>query len=219
MPSTVRLRVATIDDAALLAELGARLFAQTFGAANTPEDMEAYLAGAFSPETQAAELAEPDRMTWIAEDAAGVPIGYVVLIRNAGVDSVVAERPAELRRIYVDLSATPQGVIPRSNATKDPSVAEEETSSPRREGVLRLRSATPQDDAVDTGSPKPGALLMNRCIQQAREWGCDVIWLAVWEENPRAIRFYEKNGFQKVGVKDFRLGSDVQHDFVMARNL
>jgi GNAT superfamily N-acetyltransferase len=64
-----------------------------------------------------------------------------------------------------------------------------------------------------------GALLLDRCVEQAREWGCDVIWLAVWERNPRAIRFYEKHGFVAVGRKEFRLGRDVQHDFVMARNL
>jgi ribosomal protein S18 acetylase RimI-like enzyme len=60
---------------------------------------------------------------------------------------------------------------------------------------------------------------MDRCLDQARQWGCDVIWLAVWEENPRAIRFYEKHGFQKAGVKTFQLGAELQHDFVMARNL
>jgi GNAT superfamily N-acetyltransferase len=179
---TVQLRVATIGDAALLAELGARLFAQTFGGANTPEDMAAYLESAFSRERQAAELAEADRMTWIAEDAAGNAVGYAVLIRGVRFETVNAERPAEVRRIYVDLSAPAAG-------------------------------------AAQLGGPRPSALLMNRCVEQAREWGCDVIWLAVWEENPRAIRFYEKNGFQKVGVKDFQLGTDLQHDFVMARNL
>jgi ribosomal protein S18 acetylase RimI-like enzyme len=46
-----------------------------------------------------------------------------------------------------------------------------------------------------------------------------VIWLAVWENNPRAMRFYEKNGFRVAGKTLFRLGGDIQHDFVMARNL
>jgi ribosomal protein S18 acetylase RimI-like enzyme len=38
-------------------------------------------------------------------------------------------------------------------------------------------------------------------------------------ENAKAIRFYEKAGFRKVGTKSFRLGSTVEHDFVMERPL
>ena len=64
-----------------------------------------------------------------------------------------------------------------------------------------------------------GELLMNACVRQAVEWGSDVLWLAVWERNPRAIAFYEKSGFRKVGLQTFQLGSDAQHDFVMARFL
>ncbi len=64
-----------------------------------------------------------------------------------------------------------------------------------------------------------GRLLMEACIEQARAWGSDVIWLAVWERNPRAIAFYEKHGFRQMGRKTFQLGNDLQHDFVMARNL
>ena len=55
------IRQATASDAALMAELGARTFSETFAADNTPEDMAAYLAASFSPEQQAAELADPAR--------------------------------------------------------------------------------------------------------------------------------------------------------------
>jgi ribosomal protein S18 acetylase RimI-like enzyme len=41
----------------------------------------------------------------------------------------------------------------------------------------------------------------------------------VWEKNPRAIAFYEKKGFRKVGRQTFLLGKDVQHDLVMALSL
>jgi ribosomal protein S18 acetylase RimI-like enzyme len=64
-----------------------------------------------------------------------------------------------------------------------------------------------------------GDTLMRACVEQARVWGCDVIWLAVWQRNPRAIAFYEKNGFQRVGVKTFQLGADTQHDYVMVKNI
>jgi ribosomal protein S18 acetylase RimI-like enzyme len=45
----------------------------------------------------------------------------------------------------------------------------------------------------------------------------DELWLAVWEHNARAIRFYQKHGFVRVGEQPFRLGVDVQTDWVLAR--
>jgi ribosomal protein S18 acetylase RimI-like enzyme len=60
---------------------------------------------------------------------------------------------------------------------------------------------------------------MRACVEQARAWHCDVLWLGVWEHNPRAIAFYEKQGFRKVGRHTFMVGSDVQYDDVMARPL
>ena len=51
------------------------------------------------------------------------------------------------------------------------------------------------------------------------ERGCDVVWLGVWERNPRAISFYRKVGFAEVGEHVFQLGSDPQRDVVMALTL
>jgi ribosomal protein S18 acetylase RimI-like enzyme len=64
-----------------------------------------------------------------------------------------------------------------------------------------------------------GQTLMDACIGRARDEGCDVMWLGVWEYNPRAQRFYEKNGFHYVGSHTFLLGSDPQTDLLMQREL
>jgi ribosomal protein S18 acetylase RimI-like enzyme len=64
-----------------------------------------------------------------------------------------------------------------------------------------------------------GQRLMDECFQRAAAAGCDVIWLGVWEYNPRARRFYEKNGFAEVGSHTFLLGSDPQTDLLMQRHL
>ena len=64
-----------------------------------------------------------------------------------------------------------------------------------------------------------GQRLMDACLDRSREHGCDVIWLGVWEFNPRAQRFYEKNGFRVVGTHVFQLGSDPQTDILMQREL
>lgn len=59
--------------------------------------------------------------------------------------------------------------------------------------------------------------LMRACVQQLAEHQSDVVWLGVWERNPRAIAFYKKFGFTEVGEHGFRVGSDLQRDVVMAR--
>jgi diamine N-acetyltransferase len=64
-----------------------------------------------------------------------------------------------------------------------------------------------------------GQDLMNACFDLARELDRDVMWLGVWEYNPRAQRFYEKNGFRVVGSHVFQLGDDPQTDLLMQKEL
>lgn len=61
--------------------------------------------------------------------------------------------------------------------------------------------------------------LMNAVLDAARARGAKTLWLGVWERNPRAVAFYEKYGFTRVGEHSFILGSDVQTDWVLARPL
>jgi diamine N-acetyltransferase len=61
------------------------------------------------------------------------------------------------------------------------------------------------------------AELMHASLAAAAEAGGRGVWLGVNSQNARAIRFYEKSGFRKVGSKSFRLGSTVEHDFVLER--
>lgn len=64
-----------------------------------------------------------------------------------------------------------------------------------------------------------GQALMDACFESAKDKGCDVMWLGVWEFNPRARRFYEKHGFYEVGKHTFQLGSDPQTDLLMQKEL
>jgi ribosomal protein S18 acetylase RimI-like enzyme len=63
------------------------------------------------------------------------------------------------------------------------------------------------------------AELMQASLQAAGAAGGAGVWLGVNSQNARAIRFYEKSGFRKVGSKSFRLGTTVEHDFVLERAL
>lgn len=66
---------------------------------------------------------------------------------------------------------------------------------------------------------KIGQLLYERAIQTANEAKVDYVWLGVWEKNPRAIRFYEKNGFSEFDRHIFKLGNDEQTDIMMKLTL
>ena len=52
---------------------------------------------------------------------------------------------------------------------------------------------------------------------EARNNACDVLWLAVWEINDRAIAFYHKCDFRIIGRQGFPIGNEVQSDHVMAK--
>jgi ribosomal protein S18 acetylase RimI-like enzyme len=60
---------------------------------------------------------------------------------------------------------------------------------------------------------------MDASLAAAREAGAAGMWLGVNNENVRANRFYEKSGFEIVGMKKFRLGDVDEEDFVRERAL
>ncbi|MBX3291673.1 MAG: GNAT family N-acetyltransferase [Acidobacteria bacterium] len=175
MSNEIVIRSASVNDAAMLAELAYVTFWDAFHEhpANRPEDMAAYMATAFSEQQVARELADERNIFFIAE-LDGEPAGYAKLIIGATEDDIHAVRPIELARLYSHQKFLGKGV---------------------------------------------GQALMDECFSKARELGCDVMWLGVWEFNPRARRFYEKNGFQFCGTHIFQLGSDPQTDLLMRKDL
>lgn len=100
MDTNLLIRRASLEDAALLAELGARTFTETFAEINTPEDMAAYLAAAFTTEQLEAELRDP-ASTFLIAEADGVPAGYAKLYAGQPEACIVGPRPVELVRLYV----------------------------------------------------------------------------------------------------------------------
>jgi diamine N-acetyltransferase len=64
-----------------------------------------------------------------------------------------------------------------------------------------------------------GSQLMSACLGEAEREACNVVRLAVWEENLRAIDFYRKWGFTEAGKQIFHLGDEVQRDLTMIRSM
>lgn len=64
-----------------------------------------------------------------------------------------------------------------------------------------------------------GQQLCEKALEIAVQKEVEYVWLGVWEKNPRAIRFYEKNGFLATGKHVFKLGDDEQTDIIMKREI
>jgi len=167
------IRHATLEDAALLAQISAETFFDAFAADNTPENISFYVSSAFSPEIQANELADPASIFLIAE-IDGEATGYARLKEGNANPDVPGSRPVELVRFYARTRWIGKGV---------------------------------------------GPALMQKCLEQASQQGYDMIWLGVWERNPRAIAFYQKWGFVQVGTHIFQMGDEPQMDWVMQRKI
>jgi ribosomal protein S18 acetylase RimI-like enzyme len=103
------VRPAGVPDAPWLADLAERTFRETYSAHNTPEDMEQYVADHFGAALQAAELADPRLITLVAE-VRGHPAGYTQLGHGPAPSCVLADKPLEIIRFYVDRPWHGQGV-------------------------------------------------------------------------------------------------------------
>ncbi len=66
---------------------------------------------------------------------------------------------------------------------------------------------------------KIGQLLFNKAIDLAKAKNVTYVWLGVWEENHRALAFYNKNGFVPFDKHIFKLGNDEQTDIMMKLTL
>lgn len=64
-----------------------------------------------------------------------------------------------------------------------------------------------------------GKMLMQKAIEVGKNSNLNYIWLGVWEHNINAIKFYEKQGFEKFDTHVFKLGEDEQTDNLMKLTL
>lgn len=109
--SELFIRRASRDDTEILAELGNRTFRDAFGPDNNAEDMEAYIASAFTPTQIASELADP-AVTFLLAYLAEKPIGYAKLKVGKVPECVHGFKPLELERLYIG-----EGVIGKGYGT------------------------------------------------------------------------------------------------------
>lgn len=105
----VTYRRAVPGDAARLAAFATRAFTDTYASHNTPDDMRDYLVASYGVEHQTRELADPDMITVLAESDDTI-VGYAQVRRKETPACVTDGEPAEIYRLYVDVSAHGKGV-------------------------------------------------------------------------------------------------------------
>lgn len=99
-PSSYIIRRATLADAPALAEVAAKTFHDTFAEFNSKEDMDAYMATAFSVNQLTAELADPDATFFVADTGQSLA-GYAKVSTGEAPPCVTGPNPFELVRLYV----------------------------------------------------------------------------------------------------------------------
>lgn len=108
MPN-ITLRRAEIEDAEIVARLGAETFRLTFGHLYSPKDLADFLAENHGMGAVRASLVDPARATWLAEEA-GEAIGYALAGPCALPHPEVTPACGELKRLYLAPRAQGAGV-------------------------------------------------------------------------------------------------------------
>ncbi|MEH6419153.1 GNAT family N-acetyltransferase [Pseudomonas sp. CGJS7] len=96
----IRLRRATPADTAVLADISARSFTETFGDSYPPQDLADFLRDTYSHQAIAALLNDPSYAAWLLERD-GVAVGHALAGSCGLPHAEVAAGDGELKRLYV----------------------------------------------------------------------------------------------------------------------
>ncbi|MCE7992308.1 MAG: GNAT family N-acetyltransferase [Roseivirga sp.] len=100
-------------------------------------------------------------------------------------------------------------------------------------GYLKLNFAEAQSDLNDPESLEIeriyvldsfqglglGKALFQLSLDKALDQSLKYVWLGVWEKNTKAIDFYKTRGFYTFDKHPFKLGDDLQTDYLMRLDL
>ena len=96
----IGIRRATALDNELLARLAAETFPGNFVGLDEPAGMKGYIETRFTPDVQAAELAEP-RSTFFIAYLGGEPVGYARVREEEYPEALTSTNATEIHRLYV----------------------------------------------------------------------------------------------------------------------
>ena len=193
------IRRATPADANALSALASRAFSETFGHLYREDDLSAFLREVYAPDVLRAELADPDRATWLLFPGSA----------PSGPDGPCGPDGADCP----DDADCPEGAgqSPVGYASARPAALPHAAVRPGDGEVQRLYVLSGHQ-----GNGRGSALLATALRWLERE-GPRPVWLGVWSGNPGAQRLYERHGFSRVGEYAFMVGSHADHELIYRR--
>lgn len=98
----IKIRFGTIEDAALLAEIGRKSFHDAFAdhPKNAPDDMKLFMNQSFGAEIQLKEL-KNEKTVYLIAEIENIPIGYVKLHKDVKEEVITGEKCLEIARFYL----------------------------------------------------------------------------------------------------------------------
>ena len=167
--NNIKITQIHLRDSKELQIIGRQTFFETFGKANSLENMQQYLEEGFSNDKLITELTNANSQFFFAKIDNNA-VGYLKINFGDAQTELKEYTSLEIERIYV---------------------------------------------LKEFHGKKIGQLLYNKALDIAIQKSVDYIWLGVWEDNPKAINFYKKNGFIEFDKHIFKLGNDEQTDIMM----
>lgn len=155
----LEFKTANLNDAALIADIGARSFIESHGKSASASDINNYVASKFNVPQLEMELADTTsifKIVYYNKQAAA----YSKIILNCPNPNIREQKVCKMDRLYV------------------------------------------LEEFLDK---KIGQALFDLNVELAKQHEQKGVWLYVWTGNPRALRFYEKQGFKIVGETYFKI--------------
>lgn len=173
-----------------LRELSIHTFTAAFGPQNDPRDFKNYLQKAFSREQLNKELRQEGTAFYF--------------LRNTATVSSNSAPTEESKQI----ASTTLGYLKLNTG--------EAQSEPLGEEGMEVERIYVRDGYQGKGL---GQWMIEGTREMARKAGKSFLWLGVWQENTRAVAFYQRMGFVIFGEHPYYIGSDRQMDWLMRLDL
>jgi diamine N-acetyltransferase len=186
---SVSIRRAIPADAPALASVAAATFALACPPGTTQANIALFIETSLSEHSFERYLTSPAHRLWLAEED-GEPVGYAMAVHGEPVGYAMAVH----------------------GEPRDPDIQTAVLVRPTAE----LSKIYVLESHHGTGVAKS---LMDAAITEARESGAGSVWLGVNQQNVRANRFYEKQGFVLRGTRFFQVGDCTEADYVRERSL
>ncbi len=194
LAEAVLLRRATIEDAPLLALVGAATFLEAFTWMLPGDDIVAHAAQNHTPAAYAGYLAQPDTRITLAVVKGGAPVGYAMLTAPDLPTFAVEPSDIELKRVYL-------------------------FSRFRSGGTPVLAANGSHGELKPVPGLRAGQALIEAAFADALAMGRTRLLLGTHAGNMQAIAFYRRNGFVEAGTRTFQVGSQTCSDLIFAKSL